>query len=131
MRAVAGHLVHVDPPTARSPSRTGIGVIRVNLPCTPMTCSPPSPARRGSSRPYNTGPPVSGPRRRSVRPPLGDVLGDSPRVGHHRQSRVRAGSGGERTAVHDKEVVHVVGLAPTVEHRAIRVVAHPRRAVLM
>src|SRR4051794_21406682 len=60
---------------------------------------------------------------------VADVLRHAPGVGHHGQRGVDAGGGWEAATVDDEQVVDVVALAPLVEHRRLRVEAHPHRAV--
>jgi hypothetical protein len=62
---------------------------------------------------------------------VGDVLGDPPGVGYDRQCGGLAGPGGEWAAVHDKEVVDLVRLAPPVDDRGGGVVCHSGGAVLV
>ena len=60
-----------------------------------------------------------------------DPFRHAPGVRHDRQRRVGPGAGRERAAIDDIEVVDLVRPAVAVQHRAVRVVAHPRRAVLV
>ena len=64
-------------------------------------------------------------------PLLGDVLGRAPGEGQDRPGAVLVGVGDERAAVGHEEVLHLVGLAPLVEHRRPRAVAHAGGAHLV
>ena len=62
---------------------------------------------------------------------VGNRVGDAPVVGHDRQRGVGPGCGRKRPAVDDKQVRDLMGLAPLVQHRSFRIIAHPRGAVLV
>src|SRR4029450_12252130 len=62
---------------------------------------------------------------------VGDVLGNTPGIGHDRQRWVDAGSCREGATIHYKEIVNLMTTAPAVQDGAFRVVAHARRAVLV
>src|SRR5262245_36306762 len=68
----------------------------------------------------------------SVLPPLAPPLPDSVSTPQRERPdggrRVDGRARGERAAVDDEQVGDVVGAVPVVDHRALRIGPHPRRA---
>src|SRR5882724_10207231 len=56
------------------------------------------------------------------------IFGGAPGERHNRERRILVRVGDQRRAIRNKQILHVVGLAETIEHRRFRIGAHARGA---
>src|SRR5581483_7017052 len=70
-------------------------------------------------------------RRSMLIHPFNQVVADTQRIGHNRQSRIHGGTRREETAIHDVQIVHFVSFAVDIQGRGLRIVAETNSSILM